>query len=305
MQNGAVVGAVEVYVDQTAQRARYEWAFLLTGILTGVLILVAGLLPLGVAYHQARGRREAEARQALLAREVDHRAKNALAVVQSVLRLTPKGDPVAYARAVEGRVMALSRAHALLAEGAWAGADLRVLAERELAPYTGAGPAAAGGAVPSAAAALLEGPPVPIAATAVQPLAMVLHELATNAAKHGALSAPGGRVRLSWSIEERAGLLRLRWAEDGGPAVPGPPRRRGFGSTAIDATARGQLGGTTTFDWAPAGLSVDIALPLRRVLAPSLPPPTPAVAAARSSPPLPQPSLAPRRPVAALPGTTA
>jgi two-component sensor histidine kinase len=113
LRNGAVLGAVEVYVDQTAQRARYDAAFLRAQLLTGALILAAGLLPLGVAHRQTRGRRDAEARQALLAREVDHRAKNILSVVQSVLRLTPKGDAAAYTRAVEGRVAALARTRSL------------------------------------------------------------------------------------------------------------------------------------------------------------------------------------------------
>ena len=259
----AVLGIVEVYVDQTAQRARYSEAFLLAETLTGALIFVAGLLPLGMVWRQTRARRDAEARQAFLAREVDHRAKNVLAVVRSVLKLTPKGDPEAYARAVEGRVAALARAHALLAEGAWAGTGLRVLAERELAPYTGDDLAYDGGAV-----AVLEGPPVPLGAVAVQPLAIVLHELATNAAKYGALSSPGGRVRLSWWTVEDAGLLRMRWAESGGPLVAGPPNRRGFGSKAIDATVRAQLGGRAAFTWSPSGVRVDLDLPLARVLAP-------------------------------------
>jgi two-component sensor histidine kinase len=266
----AMLGVVEVYVDQTAQRARYSEAFLLTEALTGALILAAGLLSLGMVWRQARARRDADARQAFLAREVDHRAKNALAVVLSVLKLTPKGDPDSYARAVEGRVAALARAHALLAEGAWAGTGLRVLAERGLAPFTGDEPADHGGAV-----AVLEGPPVPLGPVAVQPLAVVLHELATNAAKHGALSSPGGRVRLSWRIEDEVGLLRLRWAESGGPPVAGPPVRRGFGSKAIDATVRAQLGCKAAFAWSPSGLCVDLDLPLAHVLAPGGPAPSP------------------------------
>ncbi len=96
---------------------------------TGAPVRIAGVA------QDVTGRRMAEERQALLAREVDHRAKNALAVVQATLRLTPKDDPVAYARAVEGRVAALARAHTLLAEGRWEGAALRALVEGELAPF--------------------------------------------------------------------------------------------------------------------------------------------------------------------------
>src|SRR3954454_8334230 len=127
--------------------------------------------------------RAAEERQRLLAREVDHRAKNALAVVQSVLHLTPAEDVKAFRAAVEARVAALARAHALLAEEGWHAADLRALLEAEVSPHT----AIAGGV-------RLDGPCVEVAATAVQPLAMLTHELATNAAKHGALSLPGGVV---------------------------------------------------------------------------------------------------------------
>lgn len=301
LRDGAVLGVVEVYVDQTAQRARYEAAFVRVEGFTAALILLAGLLPLGLVLRQTRKRREAEALQALLAREADHRAKNVFAVVQSVLRLTPKGDAAAYALAVEGRVAALARAHALLADGAWAGADLRTVAERELAPYAGGWPPADG----RGAAASLEGPPVPLAAAAVQPLAVVLHELATNAAKYGALSRPEGRVRLSWRVDEGAGLLVLRWAESGGPAVSGPPARRGFGSKVIDATARGQLGGTVAFGWGAEGLRADIAFPLGRALAPAAPhaakAPAPPSAPSQDSAPHDPPSPPPAQPPSAWP----
>jgi PAS domain S-box-containing protein len=211
-------------------------------------------------------RKAGEARRALLAREVDHRAKNALAVVQSVLRLTPRDEPAAFAAAVEARVAALARVHSLLAEGGWSGADLRAVAERELAPYAAARRQGEG----APAAVLLDGPPVPLAPAAVQPFAMVLHELATNAAKHGALSAPGGRVELRWRAGRRAeddGFLRLRWAEAGGPLVAGPPARRGFGARVVEATVRGQLGGAVVRRWEPSGLVVEVAVPLARAAA--------------------------------------
>ncbi len=208
----------------------------------------------GVAQDIAE-RREAEQRRGLLAREVDHRAKNALAVVQSVLRLARRDRPEEFAASVEQRVAALARVHTLLADRGWAGAELRAVAERELGSFL------PGGAV------RLEGPPVALAATAVQPIAMVLHELATNAAKHGALSAPAGRVVLSWWLDGE-GRLRLLWQEEGGPPVAAElPARRGFGSRVIEATIRGQLGGTLTLGWDPAGLSCAIALPTARVLA--------------------------------------
>ncbi|RYI79860.1 MAG: two-component system response regulator protein-glutamate methylesterase, partial [Acetobacteraceae bacterium] len=196
-------------------------------------------------------RREAEQRRILLAREVDHRAKNVLAVVQSVLRLTRRDQPEAFIATVEARVAALARAHTLLAEEGWIGADLHVLAERELA------------SCPSGSVSL-QGPTIAVSAAAVQPLAMVLHELATNAAKHGAASCIGGTVALDWALAGEE--VVLSWVERQGPPVPPVPTRRGFGSRMMEAIVRGQLGGSLTMDWQPEGLTCRIALPAARVL---------------------------------------
>jgi PAS domain S-box-containing protein len=211
-------------------------------------------------------RRADEARRALLMREVDHRAKNALAVVQSVLRLTRQEEPRAFVAAVEARVAALARAHSLLAQGGWSGADLRAVVERELAPYL---PAHSSSAAQSATI-LLDGPPVALLPAAVQPLAMVLHELATNAAKHGALSVLGGAVEVRWWVLGQAdedGRLHLRWVETGGPAVSGIPSRRGFGMRLLEVTVRGQLGGSLSQHWGPMGLVCEITAPLQLVAA--------------------------------------
>ena len=215
---------------------------------TGAALRIAGIS------RDVSGRREAEARRALLAREVDHRAKNVLAVVQSVLRLTPRDRPEEFAAAVEKRVAALSRAHTLLAERGWAAADLGAVAARELA-----------GLPPGTAR--LEGPPAALVASAVQPVAMALHELATNAAKHGALSRPEGRVSLRWRLDPGTRMLRLTWTESGGPPVSAPPSRRGFGSRMIEGTLEGQLGGCLSLHWREGGLQAEIALPVARVLA--------------------------------------
>ncbi|ACJ01257.1 PAS domain-containing protein [Rhodospirillum centenum] len=183
-------------------------------------------------------RKREEARQALLMREVDHRAKNALAVVSSVVRLTRQDTVEGFIDALDGRVAALARAHSLLAQERWTGGELGTLAAAELAAYGDA--------------ARLSGPRVVLVPDAVQPTAMVLHELATNAAKHGALSLSGGHVSLVW-IRRPEGGLWLDWREEGGPPVPGPPSRRGFGSEVLRATAA-QLGGPVEFHWDPAGL---------------------------------------------------
>lgn len=193
-------------------------------------------------------RKRDEERQALLAREVDHRAKNALAVVQTILRLTRAPTPESFVRAVEARVAALARVQTLLAARHWDGADLRALLDGELAPFAPAG------------RVRLDGRAVTLPPGMAQPLAMAVHELATNAAKHGALSVPDGRVRLAWRLGE--GRLALRWAEYGGPPVAGPPARRGFGSRVLERTLGAQLGGQVTLRWRPSGLVCEMALPL-------------------------------------------
>ena len=204
-------------------------------------------------------RKEAEERQLLLMREVDHRAKNALAVVQAVLRLTRAESMPAFARAVEGRVAALARAQTLLTESRWTGADFQAMLRGELAPFVGNG---------SGSQVLLDGPPVLIAPLTAQPLSMALHELATNAAKYGSLSVPDGTLALSWREDPPGARLRLRWREAGGPPIAGPPRRRGFGSRVIEATVRDQLRGEVSLAWAPAGLVCEIDIPLHRVAEP-------------------------------------
>ncbi|MGG5819631.1 HWE histidine kinase domain-containing protein [Falsiroseomonas sp. HW251] len=228
----------EVHLDRAEGGARWH---------------VAGLL------RDVSERRRADARQELMTRELDHRAKNALAVVLAALRLTPVKDPRAYAAAVEGRVAALARAHTLLTETRWAGAGLRDLVCGELKPFLAAGSATEG------PRAQVDGPHVMLAPQAAQPLSMALHELATNAVKHGALSVTAGRVQVSWALAE--GMLRLRWAERGGPTVAHPPSRSGFGSRVLRGTVKEQLGGTLELAWPSSGLVCDIGLPVARVLA--------------------------------------
>lgn len=196
-------------------------------------------------------RRAAEERQALLMREVDHRAKNALAVALSIVQLAPRDVPAeAFAAGVTARIAAMARTHSLLASEGWVGADLATLVEAELAAYAGHVETA--------------GPALRISAGAAQPVAMLLHELATNAAKHGALSAPEGRVSLAWSREAES--LRLVWRERGGPQLAGPPARSGFGSRLLVSLAERQLGGSVALDWSdPAGLTATLVLPARHL----------------------------------------
>ena len=218
-------------------------------------------------------RRQSDDRQVLMTRELDHRAKNALAVVLAALRLTPAADPRSYAAAVEGRVAALARAHTLLTARRWTGADLHDLVRGELRAASPAGQGGRSGdmgpgeAGPHDRRLWVEGPAVLLAAQAAQPLAIALHELATNAARHGALSAPAGQVAVTWSIGRQDGALHLAWRETGGPPVAGAPGRFGFGWRVMRASLTEQLGGRLDCGWAATGLVCEVALPAARVLA--------------------------------------
>jgi PAS domain S-box-containing protein len=196
-------------------------------------------------------RKAAEERQQVLVGELDHRAKNLLAVVQSVLHLTRATSTADFVAAVEGRIKALSRTHGLLSESRWRGVELGRLVAEELAPFRRPG---------RQIDAL--GPIISLRPGSAQSLALALHELVTNAAKYGALSVPEGGLTLTWTVEE--GKLVLRWTESGGPPVA-PPTRRGFGTKVIGASVEQQLGGTAELDWRESGLSCRLSIPQRHI----------------------------------------
>jgi PAS domain S-box-containing protein len=188
-------------------------------------------------------RKESEERLRLLAREVDHRANNLLAVVQSAITLSRADDTQGLKQVLIGRVSALARAHQLLADGRWTGADLRRLVEEELgafAQWDDGRVAIAGEA--------MELPP-----QLAQSVAMAIHELATNAVKHGALSAPGGRVAVTWSRPDAGAAPVIVWRESGGPPVRAP-QRRGLGTNLLERALRGTIGGRTEIEWAESGV---------------------------------------------------
>ena len=193
-------------------------------------------------------RRVAEERQELLTREVDHRARNALAVVQSIVRLSRATTIQDYVEVVEGRISALARAHVLLSGSRWLGADLRRLVSEELAPYC----------IHDADKIMTAGPDVVLEPATAQVIAVALHELSTNAAKYGALSVKSGRVVLNWELGPRS--LVLHWVETGGPPVEAPDCH-GYGSKVITAAIERQLGGCTSFDWKPEGLRCTLSVP--------------------------------------------
>lgn len=199
---------------------------------------------LSILFLDITERKRGEERQRLLMRELDHRAKNALNVVQSVVQLTRADTIDDFTAAVRGRVEALARTHALLADNAWRGADLETLIAAELATHLDGGGTAA-----------IEGPQVVIAPEVVQSLGMVVHELAANADRHGAFSRPGGRVGVSWAWQAQG--LVLTWRETGGPTVR-TPEQRGFGSAMVERIVETQLGGHLSRRWESEGLVAEI-----------------------------------------------
>lgn len=195
-------------------------------------------------------RKADEDRQTLLAREVDHRAKNALALVQALVRLTRASSMEEFVEAVEGRILALSRVHSILSQSRWEGADLASLLRDELAPFD----------LGQTSRIAIEGPDVLLDSSTAQTLALALHELATNTAKYGALSVATGRLNVAWHRDGHE--LVIRWREEGGPKVS-PPERRGFGTSAIISGVEQQQGGKVTFDWKAEGLDCVLRLPFK------------------------------------------
>jgi PAS domain S-box-containing protein len=194
-------------------------------------------------------RKRAEDRQNLLAREVDHRAKNALALAQSIVRLTRAGNLKDYVQAVEGRISALARVHTILSLSNWQGAVIGRLVEEEISPYA------------TGARIELYGPELKLEPATAQTLALAVHELITNSAKYGALSAHSGRLSIKWEVE--GNLLQFEWEERDGPKVE-LPIARGFGTRSVIASIESQLGGRADFDWRTEGLICRLSVPLSK-----------------------------------------
>jgi two-component sensor histidine kinase/CheY-like chemotaxis protein len=226
-------------------------------------VLLIGALRSAIAHYRRLGEtllvqtaelRASEEQQRLLSAEVDHRAKNLLTIVQSILRQTQAANIESYIDAVSGRILGLARSHSLIAASRWRGANLAQIVDAELAPYhANEGPASDGPHVEAV------GPPLTLRPAAAQSLAMAIHELTTNAVKHGALSGSDGRLSITWQLTEQG--LFLLWDEAGGPPIAGPPKRHGFGTKIIAAGIEHQLDGRVTFDWRPEGLLVSILVP--------------------------------------------
>jgi two-component system CheB/CheR fusion protein len=191
---------------------------------------------------------------ATLVNELNHRVRNMLQVVSAVAAHTLRraSSLEEFGRGFLGRLRALGRAHELVSISGWNEVPLRDLLLKELQPY-----------LEETERLVMHGPLVRLRPKAALALGMVLHELATNAAKHGALSAEHGRVAVAWSVEgsDAAARLVLRWVEEGGPPVPGSPKRQGFGSELIERQLRHDLGGAFDVVYAEAGLRAMLTLP--------------------------------------------
>lgn len=216
-------------------------------------------------FYDITDRKQAEEQQELLLREMDHRVKNLFAITGGVVSLSARSaaTPQDMAVTIQGRLGAMASAHQLVRPrrlGPGAEKPETTLAEiiqTILRPYLD-------GIDPTTnRRAIAEGPAVAVGGDAVTSLAMVLHELATNAAKYGALSRPDGRVHVSWSVKKER--LELSWSEQGGPRVKGPPEREGFGTLLARRSISGQLGGQMTYEWNPEGLTVHLSASVERL----------------------------------------
>jgi PAS domain S-box-containing protein len=185
----------------------------------------------------------------LLTREAEHRAKNLLANVTAMVQLSQADTPDGLKEAIQGRIGALANVHSLFVQSRWTGAGLGSLVKQELSPYSR----------DEGIRTQIDGPNVVLKPDLAQAIVVALHELATNAAKYGALSVPEGQVRVEWS-RAADGHVVLRWTEAGGPPVT-PPTRKGFGTHVMEAMIRGRVAGDVRLDWRAEGLACEIALP--------------------------------------------
>ena len=213
----------------------------ITSVIGSVLLLIGLAFAVRMATTIARG----EMLHDLLIEELNHRVKNTLAILQSIATQTFRSASRAEREKFEGRLGALAEAHNLLSTEKWQGSELKDVISRVMQPYLLNNPGRM----------QVSGPDVPLSPRLAVVLSMILHEIATNAAKYGALSNDTGTVRLDWEVitDNARQKLRLIWAESGGPHVSAPVQR-GFGSRLIERSARDQLGGEATVDFLPHGV---------------------------------------------------
>ena len=203
-------------------------------------------------------RKRREEKINVLLREVNHRSKNMLSLVQAIASQTAARDPIEFVRHFSERIRALAASQDLLVKSQWQGISVEELVKSQLAHFRDL----LGDRIE------LKGAPLRIAAPAAQSIGMALHELATNAGKYGALSTGAGRIAIAWSLNtDRSGKFRfnLRWTETGGPAVS-VPERRGFGSIVVETMPRMELDADAELHYAPEGLRWHLDCPAEIVL---------------------------------------
>lgn len=207
-------------------------------------------------------RKAAEEHQAMLLAELNHRVKNTLTTVLSLSTRTLRNSASLndFQQTFEGRIRALAKTHDILAANNWAGAELETIVITALAPFRERGERM-----------VVSGEKVILKASAALILAIMLHELTTNAVKYGALSSERGRIEVSWETDLRAKTLSIRWQERDGPKVGKPNRRKGFGMSLIERGMAHELRGNAAFDFRSAGLRCALEMPLAEVTAPVLP----------------------------------
>jgi two-component sensor histidine kinase len=240
--DGEAVGTIWVISHDESRRFDAEDLRVMTNLATFASSAYQTLLSRDAA-------RRSEAQIAILAHEAEHRANNVLATVQATVQLSSSDTPDGLKHAIQGRIQALAGVHRLFVESRWMGAELQKLVTQELLPYRQDGQARA----------RIEGPRLVLEPNTAQTIAVILHELATNAVKYGALSRTTGRVEVEWS-RSPDGQLVLRWIEIDGPPVKSPTRQ-GFGTVVMQGMVRG-LRGDIHFDWREEGLSAEISIPM-------------------------------------------
>jgi two-component sensor histidine kinase len=243
--DGKAVGTVWVIAHDHSRRFDAEDLRVMTSLGTFAAAAHQTLLFLNAA-------QKSEEQISILAREAEHRTKNVLATVQAAVHLSHSDTSEGLKHAISGRIQALANVHTLFVQSRWTGAELHSLVSQELLPYSQNGETRA----------RIDGPNLMLEPNSAQTIAVTLHELATNAAKYGALSRPDGHIQVEWS-RPSDGRLVLRWTETGGPLVK-PPTHEGFGTRVMDGMIRGQLKGKICFDWRAEGLACEIVMPANR-----------------------------------------
>lgn len=236
--------------------------------------------------HDISGRKAVERRLQFLMRELSHRSKNQLAIIQAIAtQLSRSAETVDdFMSRFRTRLQGLSASHDLLVSRNWTGVLLEELVRRQLEPF----------ADTSRDNVEITGPQLQLTVSAAEAIGLALHELATNSAKYGSLSVPSGRLRVAWSFERTAGeppCVRLEWCETGGPAVR-VPERKGFGSLVIERMVASAIGGKVRLEFPPAGVYWRLEFPNENLVDPESNEPAaaaafphPAVAETEAAPP--------------------